>query len=96
MSWIENWLNGQVQKTVISSTKSQRPVASKVFQGSVLGPVLFNIFIDYLNGGVEFSISRSADDMKWGDWLTRDRAVLLTRGRDSLERWDDRNLMGFS
>ena len=63
LNLLENYLSNRKQRVVLNGIQSDwNPILSGVPQGSILGPLLFLIFINDLTDNIHSSIKLYADD----------------------------------
>ncbi len=92
LNWLGNWLKDRTQRVVVNGRMSQQvPVTSGVPQGSILGPILFIIYINDLEDKFEDTASvllKFADDTKLAHQISSTRdSELLQENLNKLWDW---------
>ena len=89
LSWIRDFLTERTQRVVVDGAESGwKNVISGVPQGSVLGPVLFLIYINDLPDVITSSVKIFADDTKvFGNANSDSEVTILQRDIDALAAW---------
>jgi len=97
LKWINDWTKGRRQRVVLNGENSEWiKVTSSVVQGSVLGPVLFLMYINCLDIAVrahddQILVSKFADDSKIGRAIRHPKDTeSLQQAIENLTKWCDK------
>ena len=97
MKWIREWLSDRKQRVVLNGYKSEwKTVTSGVPQGSVLGPLLFIVYINDIDIGINGKISKFADDTKLANIASLSGCQKMQNDLDKLVAWADKWQMEFN
>ena len=96
-NWIRNFLTNRSQRVVLDGEgSSHTPVRSGVPHGTVLGPVLFLLFINDLPESVSSNVRLFADDcIMYQEVTTTTHCEELQQDLKNLEAWEEKWQMAF-
>jgi len=88
LQWIESFLKDRVQRVRVGRDQSgSKDVISGIPQGSILGPILFTIFINDLPDVIQSYIKIFADDTKI--FNSPQNSNIIQQDLNSLQQWSD-------
>ena len=89
LKWIDTFLCFRQQRVVVNGVKSDwAPVLSGVSQGTVLGPLLFSLYINDISSDTESEIRHFADDCVCSREIKDEKDTMkLQRDIDRLGSW---------
>ena len=98
LKWIRSWLSDRKQRVVLNGKMSSwAKVTSGVPQGSVLGPLLFLIYVNDMDIGISSMLSKFADDTKLIRPIRNQSDVSeLQNDLTRLSKWSKDWLMNFN
>ena len=98
LTWIEAFLTGRQQVVRVNGElSSSKPVISGIPQGSVLGPLLFILYMNDLPDTVQANLLLFADDTKIFNKVSSvEEATELQNDILALNCWSDRWLLKFN
>lgn len=98
LDWIKGFLQDRKQQVAVNgSTSGVAPVISGIPQGTVLGPVLFVIYINDLLDNIKSDGVMFADDTKvFRQINSREDAINLQNDLEMLEKWTETWLLKFN
>ena len=98
LEWIDAFLSNRRQRVVLrNGTSSWRTVTSGVPQGSILGPLLFLIFVNDIPASVETTAKMFADDTKlYSEIKNKSDCDTLQHDLNILSAWSSQWLVRFN
>ena len=96
--WIQSFLADRSQKVIMEGQSSaSAPVTSGVPQGTVLGPLLFLVYINDLPSKVQSTARLFADDcLLYRTIKSNQDSDILQQDLDNLQKWESDWLMHFN
>ena len=98
VDWVEDWLSSRKQRVVLRWTSSNwQPVTSCVSHSSVLGPLMFPIYINNIDEGMEGQIIKFANNTKlYRAMRSEQDADALQKDIEKIEQWSRKQQMSFN